>query len=255
MGGILQELLGKYGVSRIKPKRSSAGTLVQQRGSPYGDGYVQSLIPTKHLLAEEGSYFVVTNPTPGTGFAYGSAGTATSFSDTVPFLQVSNLGNANTIDVDHIPSPVIWFDYLKLITVGIPSTTTSLQLAVVVDTDQREATAGTPEMQAPICPHMGLTLAKSLAMVTVFTGSVATIPARSLQARLVARAQLKGSAVALGDEYQLAAGVVDGAAGTYAARCVPFGIGPGQCATFHLWAPGATAAPFTYEMELGYWER
>jgi len=45
---------------------------------------------TKHLLADEGSYFIATNPTPGTALAYNIQA---AFSDTVPLFYVQNNGS------------------------------------------------------------------------------------------------------------------------------------------------------------------
>jgi hypothetical protein len=57
------------------------------RGGRYGEQYVLPLISTKHLLADEGSYFIATNPTPGTALAYN---VQAAFSDTVPLLYIQN---------------------------------------------------------------------------------------------------------------------------------------------------------------------
>ena len=262
MGGLIQQI-GKLLVGKTKPSYMQQNTRAAARGSPFGEQYVQSVIPTKHVLAEEGSYFVVTTPVPGTAITYGSAGSQATFSDTVPFLQIANVGSASGSELDHNPTPTIWLDYLKIISTAVPATTTGLQAAIVLDNGARTATAGTPVIQPAKCSHMGLSLVPSVAAVTTFAGAVATIPASSQQSRIISRCQLQSGVITAGDEYTISAGVVDSVnsgtygilVGTHMTRCPPFGIAAGQSATVHLWIPGATTSGFSYELEMGFWER
>ena len=77
------------------------------------------------------------------------------------------------------------------------------------------------------------------------------------------RAQLKGGPVLSLDEYAIAFGINDvpGTQGylttvaSYTSRMPPIAIGPGQSLTLHLWAIAAATNAFSYEFELGHWER
>ena len=64
-------------VGRGLPQPLADGLEGEVRLSRYRDAMVANLMATKHMLADEGSYFVSTNPTPGTGLA-GEPGTITS---------------------------------------------------------------------------------------------------------------------------------------------------------------------------------
>ena len=66
------------------------------RASSYNETVVQSQVATLHPLAEEGSYFTITNPTPGTGVAHALT---TSFSNTAALFSLFNaapIGGPNT---------------------------------------------------------------------------------------------------------------------------------------------------------------
>src|SRR5262245_37757490 len=83
------EVLVRGRVSEILPQCDIDGS---REGEPvrigrYNEQYALSLIPTKHLLASEGSYFVAGNPTPGTGIAMTIS---TAFSDTVAMFAIKN---------------------------------------------------------------------------------------------------------------------------------------------------------------------
>src|SRR5262245_59353979 len=124
-------------VSRALPQPFPDTQEVPLRASRYGGLLVDPVVPTKHLLAEEGSYYVVTNPTPGTKIDYGSAGTQASFSDTVPFMLLKNN--------DAPGGKRVYLDYVKLIQIGgtAPATTTSVQFAAKLDNKNRDNSAGT----------------------------------------------------------------------------------------------------------------
>lgn len=258
--GIRQDFISWLKVSRVKPQYQVGTSEMPTRGSPDGTVYVQSIVPTKQVLADEGSYFITTNPVPQSVLAYGSAGTQTAFSDTVPFMQIINTGNPGDP-----AAPTIFLDYLKLIQIGgtAPATTTSMGMAIKLDNGFRAATAGTPVTAVPVAANMNLATVSPAGRVVYFTGAVATIPAASTAARLIGRAQLKGGPVLVLDEYTVVFGINDAAPGQgylttvsqYSTRCPPFGIGPGQSATIHVFFPGGATNPFSYEFEMGHWER
>jgi len=228
------------------------------RFTGYGDLAVVSP-QLRQQAMDEGAYFTTTNPTPGTGLAYGSAGTQATFSDTVPFFQIINTDN---------PGPqakTIWLDYLKLIHFGgtAPASSTSVQYTIKIDNGYRASTAGTPTSATPVSPNMNLpTSVAPVGRVVYYTGAVATIPAASQAARVVGRGMLKGGPTLLLDQYTLLFGGADAVQGGYLTtvsqsteRTAAVGIGPGQSATIHLWMPSAITNPFTYEFEMCHFER
>src|SRR5258708_2286029 len=79
-------------VSRVLPA-AIADSLTpdgRRRLGRYGEQYVQGLVQKSHALADEGSFFLAANPTPGTGVATIAA--QATLADTAPFLLVKNAG-------------------------------------------------------------------------------------------------------------------------------------------------------------------
>ena len=68
--GAISDFSAWMKASRTKPQLVPSTTPIITRGSQDGALYVQSIVPTKHVLVDEGSYFVTTNPTPSTPIAY-----------------------------------------------------------------------------------------------------------------------------------------------------------------------------------------
>lgn len=75
-----------YQGARLRPSRGSPSTNVPARGSLYGELFTQSL--NRRSLTDEGSFFIATSPTPGTGIAGHAA--PTTVDDTKPFLLLKN---------------------------------------------------------------------------------------------------------------------------------------------------------------------
>ena len=245
-------------VSRAKPQAIPETQEVPARTTRYGALVTESIVPTKHVLSDEGSYFMATNPTPGTAIAYGSAGTQASFSDTVPFMIIKNGDTSSAI------GKRLYIDYLKLIQIGgtAPATTTSVNAALKIDSKNRDPTAGT--LTSTIPQNMNADDATgSVSQILVPAGAVATIPAASSAARLVGRALLKGGPTLLLDEYTIQFGGADHppqggyltTVSSYVTRMGPLVIGPQENAVLYLWFPGGATNPFSFEFELGLWER
>jgi hypothetical protein len=254
-----QDFIGWAKVARRVPLPQVDTSEIPLRSGRYGELYVQALVPSKAVLAEEGTYFTCTNPTPSTAIAYGSGGTQATFVDTVPFMQVLNTGNPGDPN-----APVVYMDYLKLISNGTaPASTTHVEMAARLDNGFRVATAGTPTTNVPVSVNMNLATAQPASRVVTFSGAVATIPAISAAGRQVGRAMLKGGPTLNLDEYTVVHGINDGVGcqgylttvSAYTTRMPPVAIGPGQSLTYYLWFISGITNPFSYEFELGLWER
>lgn len=253
---MIERVITRRLTSRVKPQ---AQTEQDQggddaRGSRYGEAYVLTMVPTKHMLADEGSYFVTTNPTPSTLIAYGAGGTQTTFSDTVGFLVIKN--NASAIDGRRV-----YLDYLKILVGGtVPATATSTQVAIRVDAAGKDRTpTANSSLLGPVNVNADDSTGSQAQIWAPNAGTI-TVPAASGSARLVSRGTLKvGISVTL-EEYLLAFGCVDGpsagvAAQTQVDRSPPMVLGPQQFAVIHLWQPGAATNPLSFEFELAHWER
>src|SRR6266850_2294965 len=73
--------------------------------------------PTRHQLAEEGSYMTATNPTISTGFTWVAA--QTTFVDTAPNILIQNLE-----PIGDVKAKNVYLDFLKFIATQAATTST-----------------------------------------------------------------------------------------------------------------------------------
>lgn len=258
LGGIVQRSLGQRNIDAKKMDYKRIGI--------YGEDYTLPLVPTKHLLADEGSYFrtgsdmtaVAGSQIPGTTVA--QQGQIVAFGDTTPLWVIRNSeptdGSGKAFNLD----------FLRLLLAGTaPTATLSLELAVVVDTVNRIPAANftnpalVPMKQGAPIPNVG---------VYAYTaGAAFTALASSGAKRNVARARIPTGVAIVGDEYVFRFGSVENSqkTGLTAARATdparitteaePVLLMPGDCATIHLWwLTSATNLP-TWEWSMGGWAR
>lgn len=240
-------------VSRAKGSQGS-GTR-EKRVGIYGELPTNNVWPTKHSLADEGSYFVTTNPTIGTGVTHALS---TAFSATVGLFVIKN--NAS------VSSGIrCYLDYFRLLLTSTAATATvSQQFAFVTDTGNRVPTAGSQTL-TPVNVNQDDSTASQV-IVYAFSAAALTVPA-AVSPRVVGRCSLAVSQVVTGDEYLVHCGGVDfaNAPGLTAVRAAaparlvanvaPIVIGPQQSLVIYRWClTEATTAP-AYEFEIGHIER
>jgi hypothetical protein len=221
----------------------------------YREQYSLNLVPTKHLLAEEGSYFVGSNQSPGTTVARNAVNT--SFSNTVGLCHIFNKAAAG--------GKRIYLDYLKLILAGVSTGEVSLEFAVVVDNQNREPAAANRTLITPINVN-GDSSTASIAQPSQYLAAQPFTVAAPTAAARVFRGHIPTSLGIVGDEYVLKFGGEDmqALAGGTAARLAatarmagvvaPVIVGPQQSAVIHMWwlTEGGVS---TWELEMGWWER
>jgi len=256
------EVVPKVIVSRSLPQPQALDNVGREgspiRGGRYSEQYTLNLWNTKHLLADEGSAFVTTNPTPGTAVTYALQ---TSFSDTAAFMVIKNN------DIGTTAGKRIYLDALKLILTGTaPTGTVSMEFAFKLDNINRLPTANSSTL-TPINVNMDASVG-TIAQVFCPNAGAPTVPASSASARLVGRSHISTSLGITGDEYNLQFGATDiqsGIPGTTAARSTGVAringdapaivIGPQQfCVIYMWWLTAATTAP-SFEFQLTHFER
>lgn len=205
--------------------------------------------PDKFLHADDGRYFVSTNPTPGTGinFAVNAAVSETAGY----FLTVQNTATAVGGAAAKSGSRV-YLDYLRLICVAVPASATAGELFVKVDSAGR--TSGGTQ-----CPPVNPNFDSAAASVSdVWAGAITT--AARASARLVARAKLRAAIPVAGDEWNFVFGSQEHSTaqvlnGTNSQRMpiglAPVVLAPQSFALLQLWFPGNAATPASFEFELG----
>ena len=234
---------------REKPTRVSGGQTPAARGTEYGDAVVQPLFGGKTIgLADEGSYFVATNPTPGTGIA-GIADPAT-FADTKALVVLKN--TSETLSV--------YLDYLNLTVTAAGTNATNLYWVAKLDNITRWSSGGSAI--TPVNTNMDSTTA---AAVDLRFGAAVAVAAGS-SARLIGHGVVRTVIPVVADQYRFVFGGSEVAAvhspmstiGTAIAYAVvpvaPVVLGPGDSLLFHTFS-GSQSGAHSFEFSLGFWQR
>lgn len=231
------------------------------RQGRYGENYSLPLVVTRHMLADEGSYYVATNPTIGTGIQV--AANVTAFSDTAPMFLVNN--NAS------VASGIrVYLDYVKLLPTGtLPTGTTWMDFAVKLDSVSRQTSAANKRTALTAANvNMDDSRAASALVYSYANASAMDTGASGVTARTVSRCRIPTSLGIAGDEYEVQFGAPDrdsAIAGLTAVRAAaparlithaaPIVLGPQQWAVIYMWWTNAATTAATFEFELGWFER
>lgn len=201
-------------------------------------------------FAIEGSTFVTSTPTPGTAVALGVAA-ATAFSATAPAILIRN--------TDSVGGKDLIVRRLRLTSVGVNTTATSLECAVVVDSINRYVSGGAA--RTPVNTRAD----SAVATISQFwDASVAIVAsAATASSRYIGRMKLRTGVNVAGDCYSLAfgseptteTGALSGTVASLFALSMPALVIPPQgSALIYLWSPAQTVAP-TYEYTVETVER
>lgn len=193
--------------------------------------------------AEEGRYFIATNPTPGTGLATIAA--LASLADTSPFIMM------------RAQNRMVVLDYLRLTYAVLGTGAASVRFAAKTDAAKAAPTGGTAI--TPVNVNQGATLSPD---ALVYAGAL--VAGAAVSARLAMHAQLRAAAPVAGDSYTVRFGgtgggpvgalLTTGTAQTFVnIDGPPVLCAPGQTIQLHPWFPSQTAAS-QLEFELGYYE-
>jgi hypothetical protein len=237
-------------IRRSLPVPLSEGQSVPQRGGRYGETYCLSMTSRDLNLADEGTVFIASNPTPGTGLATITA--LTTLVDTSPFLLVQNQWQASD------PQSCRHYPVLIKLQVTAPGTA-GTQIRYAVKTDQarsdRYTSGGTTLVSNP-CNYSNSS--KSVA----YAGAI--VAATAPQAKLLGNGLIRPVIPVIGDTYTINFGGIDvtsnslAVAGTAIANVnnyhPPVSIGPQEWLAFHIWLPSQSAAS-SYEVEYTFIER
>jgi len=241
-------------VARTKRPRSvDGGPPPGQRFDGYGAISITNPVPTKHVLADEGSYFYATNPTIDTQVTYGILA---SFSDTSATFAINNS--------DSPTGKRIYMDFVRIAFTGaapvIPASAIGAKMVVRLDSANRAPTAGNVSI-TPVNTN-GDDPTGSIAKLSAFSGAAMTLPAVGTAVKTAARAWMRHAIPVTQDELiclfgslEAGGGVVGTAAGRVVSACNPVVIGPQQWALFHIYFPSNATTAAAFEYDLGWWER
>jgi hypothetical protein len=239
-------------VSRILPNATVDGP--ESEGAPrlmrYRELGVSLLGSTKHPHAHEGSYFLIPNPTEGTGVA---GAVLAAFANTTAAFVIQN-----TADPSAPGAKSIDLDFFKLLYTVAPATATAMRYSVAIDDVSRLPSGGFAKIVGSAgtssANPVGPVINTSIANVWAFTGAAfMTVPAPGSNVRYVAKGGVAGLPV-VGTEHLVRFGP-DGANSGAGTIDTPVSIPPGKWCVIHIWWPGnATTGP-SAEYSLGQIER
>jgi len=225
----------------------------------YGGIKVSSASPSDVGDADEGGYFTVSSPTPGTGQLMVAAQTALSLTTPVFYLQNN----------EPVGGKTIYLRFLKLVSTAAATGCTAIQYLFVRDYLPRAmtsaqymdwyATSGAPPSQSAVKPLSvqipnGVSSPPNMLIGFQDSATASVLAAASGQAQTVARGTLGGLNI-VGDEMRINFGQYDAGssfsptaaegAGQPGSRtsCDPVvAVPPGFCLAGHIWMPNSSAS-------------
>lgn len=226
------------------------------RMSGYGEQYMIAAMPHRMALAADGTYFVTTNPTIGTGVAHALN---TSHDATKGLFAIYNS--------NPVGGKSVYLDNMRLILTGTaPATCTGQDFLVVTDQTSMLPTANSVT-RTPVNVNSGDSTQPG-AVVYAFNAGTLTIPTAGATRRNVSRIKIATGQVISGDEFVVEfgyAGMPGGHGGATAVRATDTGrrvshappvvIAPGHWAVIYRWFTTETTNAPNFEYELAHFER
>mgnify|MGYP001584561631 CR=1 FL=1 len=239
-------------ISRVKPGKISDAVNGAQRAGSYGEPYVQAVIGSKlHALADEGSYFLAANATPGTGIA-GHAAPVLADLYTKSFVLMRNTAAASA-------GTRIYLDFIELQVTAAGAGATNASWAAELDTGATRLTSGGTAITA-VNPNMQ----SNAATIAALNAGANVTAAATSAAREIGSGVLRTVVPVVGDRYvwtfgtcetPLAGMIVGGTAiANIAIPMPPVVLGPTDMFLLHLMGVSQSGA-HSYEIRAGWWER
>lgn len=239
-------------VLQVRPTRVPDGSIaaVPVRRGAYGDAYQLPAQTPRNLLAEEGSYYTVTNPTPDTTVA---CGIIAAYVATTPLFHIANLAPTG--------GRSIFLDTLKLRVTVAPASAVNAIYTIDVDSTPRLSTAPTGGALRTINNVNPARPNDAEAAVYAFTGGTVLTVMAAAAARTIAHGAIAHSIPLAHDELVLAFGqdMVGASPATAVTRRIatpPPVVIPPQCsASIHIYFVTNSVTGLSAEYELGFWMR
>ncbi len=211
-----------------------------------------------HATADEGTFFVATNPTSGTGIAtttsvVDDAATASAtHAQNVPVMYIQNGYSASDPNARSI-----YLKYLRMIVTAAPTSATAWNMSIRSDAVPRYTSGGTRITPVNINTGSG-----NGSQAILYFGAVVTTNLPSAASRLLTRAQIQSSVPNVKDMWTFTFGdqamptnvLTAAAEKNINIPCGPIIVGPGTNISIGMWGTSNAAAP-AWEFELGYVER
>lgn len=211
---------------------------------------VANIWNTSHAAADEGNYYLATNPTPGTPIVMVQQIAAST--DASAVMLINNQWPA-TDPLDHR----IYLQYLKMQAAGTYTSAVSSQFAFRGDAVTRTTSAGSLIVPVNINMDAGM-----MSRAQVYFGALVA-SAVSSGARTLCKGIIDYAIPIVGDQWVFTFGDSAMPTNVLAATaikqvtvpCGPIILGPQQSVALNLWFPSIGAVVPSFEFELGYIER
>lgn len=226
-----------------------------------GSQKVSNVWNTDHALADEGSFFIATNPTVGTAIAMTTSvvddalTASATHAPNVPYLYMQNRGTLSDPN-----GKSIYIKYIKLFSrIGDQAWTSATQALFSVRSDgggDRRTTKGT----ALSVYNANTNFSQGTAADFTAGGNVTSLPGGTgrihTHGMIQSSIPLAGSTwiFTFGDSAMPANIGYASVINSLTIPCPPLVIAPGWSMQLDLWATALAAAP-TFEVEIGYAER
>ena len=228
----------------IPPGTTEDGTQAYGRANYYGEKVIQPL--DRNTLADEGSYFVATNPTPGTAIAGIVA--ANGYDDTEALLTITNTH----------ASKHVYLDYLHLVCKVAGTNGTDFAYAIDISTTDLYASGG-----STITPVDVNRETNNTPPVTVKFGALVTTTGTT--EKILSHGQLTTVIKVIGDHYLLTFGherhspaataiMEAGAQKSVLKNCPAIMIPPAHGVAIREFATSQDGAA-QWQFEMGFWVR
>ncbi len=234
------------------PGITGEGVYGPVHGTKYGEVVNASMHGSKlYPLADEGSYFLATNPTMGTGIAGIAA--STSYDATESLLHIRNTSTTKRL----------YLDFIDLVVTAAGTNGTTFGVTMTADRGTSRYTSG-----ATAITPVNVNLASSeTADCTVKFGALVTTAA-SADVRLLGNMQLRTVIKVIGDRYRFQFGDTGGGGAWQAAGasldgttsiamnipCPPVILGENDQFLLHDWGASQSVGA-SYEFRIGFWMR
>jgi hypothetical protein len=236
-----------FGVANQSPPTPiSNGVQVVNRATRRGELFTKQLDARAH--GEQGTYFTITNPTPGTGVAGIAATGAFSDAESLLFMRLSDASEKR-----------LTLRYLLLELTAAGANGTDVAFVVKTDSGTSRYTSGGSSI-TPVNVNQRSSIATDVAQC--YFGALVTAAATSA-ARLVARGKLRTVIGVVGDKYLLTFGdepklpagmIMEGTAqASIHVSCPPIVIGAGDSIVLSVFQTAQTAAS-SFEFQAGWTE-
>lgn len=227
----------------------------------FSNTYAQKVVNiwnSDHAAADEGSYFIATNPTTGTGIA-----TTTSVVDDAATASATHAQNVpvmyiqNNAPISDPTSPTIYLKYLRMVVTAAPTSAAVWNMSIRSDNVSRYTSGGS--LITPVNINTGSSRRSN---ALIYFGAVVTANLPSSYSRLLCNTQIQSTIPVVKDVWMITFGdqtmptnvLTASAAKNINVPCGPICVGPGTNIAIGMWGASNAGAP-AWEFEFGYVER